>query len=127
MESMFQSNVPIYLQIIAELKRRIAAGELLPGGRVASVREMAAAFGVNPNTMQRALTELERENLLHTERTAGRFVTTDEELISMARAELAQTYIEEFLRAMRGLGVTGEPVLELVRCAQEKESGGTKQ
>ena len=127
METDFQPSVPIYLQIIAQLKRRIAAGELPPGGRIASVRELAAAFGVNPNTMQRALTELEREGLLYTERTAGRFVTADEERIKMARTELAQACIERFLREMHALGIPGEGVLALVREAQKTESGETKQ
>ena len=115
MESMFQSNVPIYLQIIAELKRRIAAGELLPGGRVASVREMAAAFGVNPNTMQRALAELERLELIRTQRTAGRTVTEDLARIDREKRRLAQAGIDAFWQALAQLGYDRAQALELLR------------
>ena len=115
MESMFQSNVPIYLQIIAELKRRIAAGELLPGGRVASVREMAAAFGVNPNTMQRALAELERLELIRTQRTAGRTVTEDLARIEREKRRLAQAGIDAFWQALAQLGYDRAQALELLQ------------
>ena len=77
MDKQLQENMPIYMQIMQKVREAIASGELAPGVRVASVRELAGAFAVNPNTMQRALNELEREGLLVSERTSGRFVTKD--------------------------------------------------
>ena len=77
MDKQLQENMPIYMQIMQKVREAIASGELAPGARVASVRELAGAFAVNPNTMQRALNELEREGLLVSERTSGRFVTKD--------------------------------------------------
>ena len=81
MDKKLEDNMPIYVQIMNRVREAIAAGELRPGDRVPSVREMAQQFEVNPNTMQRALNELEREGLLESERTAGRFVTEDKALI----------------------------------------------
>ena len=90
MDKKLQENMPIYMQIMNRVRESIASGELAPGERVASVREMAADFEVNPNTMQRALNELEREGLLISERTAGRFVTTDRQLIMQLKKEAAE-------------------------------------
>ena len=104
--------MPIYLQIIAEIKRRIVAGEWSPGERVPPVRELAQSFGVNPNTMQRALSELERENLLRAERTSGRFVTRDSERIGAIRDQMAEEAICNFLVVMGNLGYEGNGILE---------------
>ena len=75
----FDNNKPIYLQLVDIIKLKIISKELKPGSKLSSVRDMAQEFGVNPNTMQRALSELERENLLYSQRTSGRFVTDNEE------------------------------------------------
>ena len=73
----YNTYTPIYLQIMQNIKHAIVSGNWPPGGRVPPVRDLAASYQVNPNTMQRALTELEREGLVYSERTAGRFVTGD--------------------------------------------------
>ena len=77
----FDMSRPIYAQIVERLKAKILAGTYPPGGHLDSVRDMAAAAGVNPNTMQRALAQLEAEGLVYTERTTGRFVTEDTALL----------------------------------------------
>ena len=77
MDKALNENLPIYMQIMDRIRAAIVSGELRPGAKVATVRELAEDFGVNPNTMQRALSELEREGLLISERTSGRFVTHD--------------------------------------------------
>ena len=77
----YDNKTPIYMQIITEMKMRMVSGKLAAGEKIPSVRELAQEFEVNPNTMQRALSEMERENLFYTERTSGRFVTTDEGMI----------------------------------------------
>ena len=80
-DNRYDENVPIYLQIMDRMKRRILTGDWQPGDRIPAVRDLAMAYGVNPNTMQRALSELEREGLLFSERTTGRFITRNSELI----------------------------------------------
>lgn len=112
MDKKLQENMPIYMQIMNRVRGAVASGELAPGERVASVREMAADFEVNPNTMQRALNELEREGLLASERTAGRFVTTDRNLIAQLKREAAEDAADAFRREMRSLGFSEEEMVE---------------
>lgn len=104
MDKKLAENMPIYVQIMNKIREAIASGELKPGERVSSVRELAQDFEVNPNTMQRALTELEREGLLISERTSGRFVTEERSLIEKARLEMAQKAADNFCREMMALG-----------------------
>ena len=104
MSEQFDSSRPIYAQLVERLKAKILAGTYPPGGHLDSVRDMAAAAGVNPNTMQRALAQLETEGLVRTERTAGRYVTEDTMLIEQLRAATAEKFAEEFLEKMRGIG-----------------------
>ena len=84
----FDSNIPIYLQVMEDIKIKIANGEYSINARIESVRELALKYGVNPNTVQRALQELEREGLLHAERTSGRFITDDLEKINQCKKEM---------------------------------------
>ena len=112
MDKKLQENMPIYMQIMNRVRGAVASGELAPGERVASVREMAADFEVNPNTMQRALNELEREGLLVSERTAGRFVTTDRKLIAQLKREAAEDAADAFRREMLALGFSEDELVE---------------
>ena len=82
MDAVFNNSVPIYLQIVSEIKKQIVSGKLIPGERIPSVRELALTYKVNPNTMQKALIELEENGLIKTERTNGKFVTEDENIIN---------------------------------------------
>jgi len=120
MDVKLEENMPIYMQIMNRVRDAVASGELAPGDRVASVREMAAEFEVNPNTMQRALNELEREGLLVSERTAGRFVTTDRKLIHSLKQAAAETAADAFRREMTALGFTDEEMIAFFRgrCAE---------
>ena len=111
----FQSNIPIYLQIIDTIKLQIVSGRLQPGDKLASVRDLAMEYGVNPNTMQKALSELEWEKLLYTMRTAGRYVTEDAALIAQLRAELAQTRITHFMHELQQLGYQNAEILQLLQ------------
>ena len=101
----FDTASPIWVQLVAEFSRRIVVGNWPAGSRVAGVRELAVDLGVNPNTVQRALAELEREGLARSERTAGRFVTSDEERINTVRAELAREAADDFVNRARGFGM----------------------
>ena len=81
----FDNERPIYIQLVEKLRIEIVSGKLKPGERIASVRELAFTTKVNPNTMQKALVELEGEGLIYTERTNGKFITTDQNLIEKAK------------------------------------------
>ena len=118
----FSNSAPIYAQLIEQIKMAIVSGEFSAGQRLPSVRELAAETGVNPNTMQRALAELERDGLVHSQRTAGRFVTEDSETIAAARRDLARRHLEKFLSAMTGLGYEKQEIESLLRQELEKEA-----
>ena len=111
----FNDNTPIYLQIISGLQREIASGAYPPGSRLSSVRELALEAGVNPNTMQRALAELERQGLVNSQRTAGRFVTEDTAALSALRRSMSDEIIADFFRSMQSLGLSNEEILSLVQ------------
>lgn len=111
---------PIYQQIVEQLIEQVASGKLLPGDKVMPVRDLATEAGVNPNTMQRALTELERRELFFTQRTSGRYVTEDKEMIKNLRDEIAAERISEFLERMNQLGFDSGEVVALLK----KQSGG---
>jgi len=118
----FSNDIPIYAQLIEQIKVGIATGAFPPGERLPSVRDMATEAGVNPNTMQRALAQLEGEGLVYSQRTAGRFVTEDGERISAARRDLAQQHVKTFLAAMQALAMSKEDVLELIGMEFGKEN-----
>ena len=117
----FQSNIPIYLQIMEDIKQQIVSGRLKPGDKLASVRDLAMQYGVNPNTVQKALSELEWENLLYTMRTAGRYVTEDAALIAALREQLAGERIIKFLDELEQLGFQHEDILQLLAKHMEGE------
>ena len=123
MEWQFDSSAPIYAQLVDGIKLGIVSGELPPGARLPSVRDMATEAGVNPNTMQRALTELERSGLVFPQRTAGRFVTEDKKMIDEAKRSLAEQTIRGFLDSMSRLGYMRSEIVTLLRSRVEEESG----
>ena len=100
----FRSDLPIYLQLTQQITQRIVSGFYPIGSKLPPVREFAIDAGVNPNTMQRALCELEQQQLLFTQRTAGRFVTVDNTKIEAARLQLARKLTADFLSGMTQLG-----------------------
>ncbi len=110
----FKNGIPIYLQIVDGIKARIAGGTLPPGSKLPSVRDLAAQAGVNPNTMQRAMTQLEQEDLLHTQRTSGRYVTEDEARLKELRSALSEKYIRELFEQLSRLGLTRDEIIEEV-------------
>lgn len=110
----FDSGAPIWLQLVTEFTRRIATGQWAAGTKVPSVRELASDLGVNPNTVQRALAELERNQLAVAERTAGRFVTSDADLITRSRLELARAAADTFIGQAMGLTLTRTEATRLI-------------
>ena len=117
----FSNDAPIYAQLIRGIQTRIVAGIFPPGERLPSVRDLAAEAGVNPNTMQRALSELEREGLLYSARTAGRYVTDDVALVGSLKRRLAEGRIDAFLHDMKELGFENEELLAILHQELEKE------
>ena len=100
----FNNDIPIYIQLVEQLKIHIISGNILPGDRLPSVRELALSTKVNPNTMQKALVELENLKLIYTERTNGKFVTNDKELINKLRNEYAKEISEKYFSCMEKIG-----------------------
>ena len=117
----FQDHLPIYAQLMDTLKRRIITGRYLPGEKLPSVRELAAEAGINPNTVQRAFSELEREGLIYTQRATGKYVTENADEIKSAREALARTQVADFLRAMQSLGFSVGDVIVLLQSFNESE------
>ena len=112
---------PIWIQLVDQLTLRIVSGVYPSGEAVPSVRALAGEAGVNPNTMQRALAELESRGLVETRRTAGRTVTEDSSLIRSVRQNLAYARMDEFLASMRGLGYTDEQTRQLLAEAEREK------
>ena len=115
MEWKFTDEIPIYQQIMYLLKQEIASGELEAGQKLPSVRELALEAGVNQNTMQKALAELEREGLLYSQRTAGRFVADHQEIRDGLQEELMMEYVEGFLEKMKKLGYSIDEIIVLLQ------------
>jgi DNA-binding transcriptional regulator YhcF (GntR family) len=118
----FNSTSPIYLQIMNLVKERIVAGILKPGDKLPSVREQAEILAVNPNTVQRAYIELEREGVSETRRGTGTFIAERETLVSGLRTEMARTVTGNFIEGMRALGFTDE---QLLSALDTELAGGT--
>lgn len=108
----FDANIPIYLQIMDDFKKLIVAGSYTCGMKVKAVRELAVSYGVNPNTVQRALSELEREQLLYSERTSGRYITKDENIIEALKADVANQCMDRCIKELRELGYHNEQIVE---------------
>ena len=109
------NNRPIYLQLVERIQMDIVSGVYHAGDNLPSVRELAADAAVNPNTMQKAFTELERSGLVYTQRTNGRYITEDQERISRVREELARECTQSYLSNIRRLGYEREQALALAQ------------
>lgn len=115
------SSRPIYLQIIERVQMDIITGRYQPGDKLPSVRDLAQDAAVNPNTMQKALSELERSGLIYSQRTSGRFITEDKELIHQMKKELAAAEVSAFVAHMKQLGITPEEIRQLLAETIEEE------
>ncbi len=114
MDYRFTDEKPIYAQLVEYFKTEIISGERQPGSRLESVRDLALKAKVNPNTMQKALAEMERIGLVKTERTSGRFVTDDLDLIDQMRREVANSYMRVFVEKMLALGFGKNELPDLI-------------
>ena len=108
------SDRPIFIQIIERIQMDIISGLYKPGDKLPSVRELSQEASVNPNTMQKALSELERTGLVYSQRTSGRFITEDTAMINNLKSELAQELVTQFLENMQKLGIPQEEALSII-------------
>lgn len=113
---------PIYLQLMEKIRQDIVSGIYKPGDRLPSVRELALDAAVNPNTMQKALAELERTGLVYSKRTSGRYITEDETMQKQLKTELAVSLIREFLDKMKQLGFEEKEILTFIQKTLEEEA-----
>lgn len=118
------SDRPIYAQLLERIQLQIVSGIYGPGDKLPSVRELAATASVNPNTMQKAFTELERSGLIITRRTSGRFVTEDIQMITQIRTDLAREEINAFIQKMKGLGFDSQDIIRLLEAASSETKKG---
>lgn len=120
MQSQYMDSLPVYMQIMQQLRQNIISGHWPPGMRVPPVRELSLHFGVNPNTAQRSLAELEHEQLVFTESTTGRFITTDAERITNLRKQMAEGHAQHFYSEMQALGFTKEEMIDCLSSIVEQ-------
>ena len=111
----FNNETPIYLQIIEDIKLQIINKIYKPNDKIPSVRELSLLYGVNPNTIMKALTELESLGLVYTERTNGKFVTDNENIINEAKSQTVNDMIDKFYSSMEGLGLSKKEILDILR------------
>lgn len=117
----FNDNLPIYIQIMNLIKSSIASGEIRGGDKLPSVRELSKKLKVNPNTIQRSYQELERENIVFTQRGMGTFVTEDQQMIKDLRNTMAKDMVHNFLMNMKKLGFDSNEIIDIVSEWIEKE------
>lgn len=114
------SDRPIYNQIVDVITRRIVSGEYSAGQKLPSVRDLAEEAAVNPNTMQKALSELERSGLVYAQRTSGRFITEDKTMLENTKMQIAKEYIEEFIAKMQQLGYDKDTIINMIQSEQKE-------
>ena len=111
----FDNNIPIYIQLVENIKMEIISGKLKPGDRLPSVRDLALMTKVNPNTMQKALVELEQLGLVYTERTNGKYITTDESLINKYKEDYANELSKKYFTSMEALGFNKRETIKYIK------------
>ena len=121
MDCFFENERPIYVQIIEKIRIEIVSGKLKRGEKIPSVRDLAIALKVNPNTIQKALEKLEDEKLIYTERTNGKFVTTDDKLIKKVQEESAKMRTRNYINNMSSLGINFENTLKYLKEMGDKK------
>ncbi len=115
MDYIFDNERPIYIQLVEIIRIEIVSGKFKKGQKIPSVRELALIMKVNPNTMQKALIELENEKLIYTERTNGKYVTEDEQLIEKVKSELANGIVNTYLNSMENIGIDYETAIKYLQ------------
>lgn len=115
----FKEGIPIYRQIIKDVKSKIVSGYYQPGQRIESVRELASIYEVNPNTIQKALSEMEMGNLLRADGPYGRYITDNNVLIDMVKDETIVEIVNDFVMHMKQIGLSVDDTIELIKKSSE--------
>lgn len=115
----FNTNIPIYVQVIADIKKDIIRGVLLPGDKLPSGRDLAYKYKINPNTANRVYKELEAEEVCFTKRGLGTYVTEDNEKLTVIKEEMAGTLLDKFIEGMKDLGFTKEELIKMLQSRYE--------
>lgn len=115
MNYIFDNERPIYIQLVEMIRIDIVSGKFKKGQKLPSVRELALTMKVNPNTVQKALSELETEKLIYTERTNGKYVTENQKLIEKTKKELAQEKVNNYLNSMKSIGISYDTAVEYLQ------------
>jgi len=126
MKWIIDSDRPIYKQLVEQIELKIISGAYAPGDKIKSVRELAMEAGVNPNTMQKALAELERMGLVFAQRTSGRFITEDNKMIEEAKKTLAVKEIDDFFEKMKQLGFEKNEIITLIEKIEGDNHGNSE-
>ena len=119
----FTSDRAVYLQIAERIKKSVLSGVYPPGGQIPSVRQLALEAAVNPNTVQKAFTELENQGIILSRGTLGRYVTEDTETIEACRMEMARQYVRVFLNDIRQLGIPQSQAIDMIKEAENESIG----
>ena len=119
MNLIFDNDRPIYVQLVEQLTIYIVSGQISPGDRLSSVRDLALDLKVNPNTMQKALSELEALKLIYTERTNGKYVTTDKKRIEIYKQKLAKEKTKKYISDMKKLGINKNDIVNFINEMEE--------
>jgi DNA-binding transcriptional regulator YhcF (GntR family) len=122
LEYNFDNERPIYIQLVEQLKIQIISGKLKQGERLPSVRDFSLQAQVNPNTMQKALSELEREKLIYTERTNGKYVTNDEQMVKKLKNKIINEKINNFITDMNEIGINKQEIIEYMKELERNEN-----
>lgn len=117
----FNESAPLYLQVIDDIKSKIVSGYYEPGQRIDSVRDMASSYGINPNTIQKALSECENQQLLYNEGPNGRYITQDVDLIEQLKVQQIEYVVKECVRVMKRYGLSTNEMIEHIRKLDTKE------
>ncbi len=110
----FKSNIPIYLQVVDDIKKQIVNGTIKPGDKLLSTRELASRYTINPNTSMRVYSELEAEGITFTRRGLGTFVSEDASLVSSLKSELNKSLVNQFIEEFKAIGYSKEELIDII-------------
>lgn len=117
----YDTNKPIYLQVIEDIRRKLVRNEIQLGDKLPSVRDLAILYQINPNTASRVYKEMEMLGLCYTKRGLGTFITEEQDMIRQIQSEMAEEYLDTFLQGMQALGFSFDEMLQLLRERFDKE------
>ncbi len=117
----FDSNTPIYMQVSTDIKRKIIKGHYKPNDKIESVRDLADLYGVNPNTVQKSMQDLESQKLLYSERTLGRFICNDIEVINSIKMQIAHQTITDFILSLESIGLSLDEGLTMLHTINKED------